>query len=53
MSQNKMKVININGQVACSNTMYAAIYTTSETIHHEIYEHFNKTGLSWKTKDLP
>jgi len=54
MSQNKMKVINMNGQVGCSNTIYAAIYTASETTHNEIHGHFNKTSDSTgRLKDLP
>jgi len=54
MSQNKMKVINMTGQVGCSNTVYAAIYTASETTHHEIYEHFNKTSNSTgRLQELP
>lgn len=54
MSQNKMKVINMTGQVGCSNTMRAAIYMASQTAHHEIYERFNTTPDSTKRlQELP
>ena len=44
----------MTGQVGCYSTLYAAIYMTSETTHHEIYAHFNKTPNSTgRLNDIP